>query len=132
MLGCIIELQQTPTRKQDNLPLDLVICIFEGDFVFKVAEICEKLDYTKLWETYVKVWRMVNLITMFENFVFAYKCSIYFSREIESACKNIRFMWLLNEEPTPSHATISRFEDEKLSEVIEGLFYQFVTKLHEE
>ena len=26
------------------LPLDLEICIPEGDFVFKVAEICESLD----------------------------------------------------------------------------------------
>ena len=40
-------------------------------------------------------------------------------------------MWLLNGEPAPSHATISRFEDEKLSKVIEGLFYQFVNKLYE-
>ncbi len=40
-------------------------------------------------------------------------------------------MWLLNGEPAPSHATISRFEDEKLSEAIEGLFYQFVNKLYE-
>ena len=40
-------------------------------------------------------------------------------------------MWLLNGEPAPSQATISRFEDEKLSEAIEGLFYQFVEKLYE-
>ena len=57
---------------------------------------------------------------------------LYSGRAIAEACKtDIRFMWLLNGEPAPSHATISRFEDEKLSEAIEGLFYQFVNKLYE-
>ena len=57
---------------------------------------------------------------------------LYSGRAIAEACKtDIRFMWLLNGEPAPSHATISRFEDEKLSKAIEGLFYQFVNKLYE-
>ena len=57
---------------------------------------------------------------------------LYSGREIAKACAtDIRFMWLLNGEPPPSHATISRFQDERLSEVIEGLFYQFVEKLYE-
>ena len=33
-------------KNQVVLPLDLGICIPEGDFVFKVAEICESLDYS--------------------------------------------------------------------------------------
>ena len=32
-------------KNQVVLPLDLGICIPEGDLVFKVAEICESLDY---------------------------------------------------------------------------------------
>ena len=32
-------------KNQVVLPLDLGVCIPEGDFVFKVAEICESLDY---------------------------------------------------------------------------------------
>ena len=40
-------------------------------------------------------------------------------------------MWLLNGEVAPSHATISRFQEEKLAGAIEGLFYQFVEKLYE-
>ena len=43
------------------MPLDLEICIPEGDFVFKVAEICESLDYTELFNTYLRAWRKVNL-----------------------------------------------------------------------
>ncbi len=102
-------------KNQVVLPLDLGICIPEGDFVFKVAEICESLDYTELFNTYLRVWRKVNPITMFEVIVYGYMKHLYSGREIAEACKtDIRFMWLLNGEPAPSHATISRFEDERL------------------
>lgn len=56
-------------KNQVVLPLDLEICIPEGDFVFKVAEICESLDYTELFNTYLRSWRKVNPITMFEVIV---------------------------------------------------------------
>ena len=119
-------------KNQVVLPIDLEICIPKGDFVFKVAEICESLDYSELYATYVRVWRKVNPITMFEIMVFGYMEHLYSGRDIAKACKtDIRFMWLLNGEPAPSHATISRFQDERLKEVMEGLFYQFIEKLYE-
>jgi len=105
------------------LPLNLGIRIPEGDFVFKVAEICESLDYTELFSTYLRSWRKVNPITIFELIVYGYMKHMYSGRAIAEACKtDIRFMWLLNGEPAPSHATISRFEDEKLSEAILSAF----------
>ena len=119
-------------KNQVVLPLDLGIRIPEGDFVFKVAEICESLDYTELFNTYLRNWRKVNPITMFELLVFGYMERKFSSYAIEKACRtDIRFMWLLEGEPTPSIATIKRFQSEKLSEAIEGLFYQFVNKLCE-
>ena len=39
-------------------------------------------------------------------------------------------MWLLNGEPTPDHTTISRFQNGKLENAIEDLFYQFVMYLN--
>ena len=76
MLFGIIKSPNLTHRKRDNyttmreknqvvLPLDLGICIPKGDFVFKVAEICESLDYTELFNTYLRIWRKVNPITMF-------------------------------------------------------------------
>ncbi len=119
-------------RNQVVLPLDLGICISKGDFVFKVSEICEKLDYRELFDTYVRVWRKVNPITMFEILVFAYMNRKYSSRDIENLCKtDIRCMWLLNGEPAPSNSTIARFTRGHLAGAIEGLFYQFVEKLYE-
>jgi transposase len=80
-------------RNQVVLPINLEICIPKGDFVFKVAEICEILDYSELWKTYVRAWRKVNPVTMFEILIFAYMNRIYSSREIKKACKtDIRFM----------------------------------------
>ncbi len=119
-------------KNQVVLPLDLGICIPEGDFVFKVAEICESLDYTELFNTYVRSWRKVNPITMFELLIFGYMNQKFSSREIESACKtDIRFMWLLQGEPAPSDTAIINFQSLHLSGVIENLFYQFVEKLYE-
>lgn len=119
-------------RNQVVFPLNLEIRIPKDDFVFKVAEICESLDYTELFGTYVRVWRKVNPITLFEILVFAYINRIFSSREIETACKtDIRFMWLLNGEPAPSDSMITRFTRGHLGEAIEGLFYQFVEKLYE-
>ena len=57
-------------KNQVVLPLDLGILITKEDSVFKVAEICEELDYTELFETYVRTWRKVNPITMFEILVY--------------------------------------------------------------
>ena len=119
-------------KNQVVLPINLEICIPKGDFVFKVAEICESLDYTELFNTYLRAWRKVNPITMFEILVFAYMNRKFSSREIESLCNtDIRFMWLLNGEPAPSDSTITRFQRGHLAEAIEGLFYQFVEKLYE-
>lgn len=119
-------------KSQVVLPLDLGICIPKDDFVFKVADICEELDYTELYKTYVRMWRKVNPVTLFEILVFAFMNRLFSSREIEQACKtDIRFMWLLDGEPAPSDSTISRFMRGHLAEVIEDLFYQFVGKLYE-
>ena len=119
-------------KNQVVLPLNLGICIPKGDFVFKVAEICESLDYAELFNTYLRSWRKINPITMFELLVFGYMERKFSSYAIEKACRtDIRFMWLLAGEPAPSVATIKRFQSEKLSEAIEGLFYQFVNKLYE-
>jgi hypothetical protein len=38
-------------KNQVVLPIDLGICIPEGDFLFKAAEICENLDYTELFKS---------------------------------------------------------------------------------
>ena len=119
-------------KSQVVIPLNLGIKIPENDPVFKLIEICEELDYTELFKTYLKAWRKVNPITMFELLAFAYMNEIYSSRKIVAACMtDIRFMWILDSEPVPSAATVKRFQNERLGEVIEDLLFQLLGKLYE-
>ncbi len=119
-------------RNQVVMPINLGIKIEQNDPVRKLVEICDELDYSKLYETFLRHWRKVNPRTLFEIIVFAYMCGIYASREIEAACRHdIRFMWILNGEPVPDHSTIARFQNERLTGVMEELFYQLIEKLYE-
>lgn len=114
-------------KNQVVLPFNLGISIPKGDPVFTVAEICEQLDYTKLYQAYLRSWRKIAPETLFELLVYGYMNRKYSARQIEEACRtDIRFMWLLNGEPVPDYSTIARFQNSKLTDAIEDLFYQFV------
>ena len=95
-------------------------------------EICDQLDYTALYKTYLRKWRKIDPSVIFELIVFGYMNGKYSSRDIEDICYNdIRFMWILQGDTVPDHTTIARFQSKKLEDVMENLFYQFVEKLHE-
>ena len=119
-------------RNQLVLPLNFEILIDENDPVWKLTEICDELDYTQLYDEYLRHWRVIDPVVLFEILVFAYVNGIYSSRVIEHACKtDIRFMWLLQGQPVPDHSTFARFQNERLTNVIEGLFFQLIEKLPE-
>ena len=118
-------------RNQLFLPINYEVLIDENDPVWKVVEICDTLNYTRLYDEYLRHWRSIDPVVMFEILVFAYMNRIYSSRAIEQACKtDIRFMWLLQGQSAPDHATIARFQNERLTDVIEDLFVQLIMKLH--
>ena len=52
-------------RNQVVMPINLEIRIPEDDPARKVDEICEELDYTKVYAAYVRTWRKVCPETMF-------------------------------------------------------------------
>ena len=80
------------------------------------------MDYTNLYASYMRSWRKIDPAVLFEILVFAYMNGIYSSRDIERVCKNdIRFMWLLQDEPVPDHSTFARFQNEKLYSYLERL-----------
>lgn len=118
-------------RNQLFLPISFEVLIDKNDPVWKLTEICDTLDYTQLYDEYLRNWRSVDPAILFEILVFAYMNGIYSSRDIEKVCKtDIRFMWLLQGENAPDHATFARFQNERLVGVIEDLFYQLIQKLH--
>ena len=114
------------------MPIEIGIKIDEKDPVRKLVEICEELDFSEMYAVYLRRWRKIDPQTMFILLVFAYMNGIYSSRDIETACRyDIRFMWILQNEPVPDHSTIARFQNERLTGIIEDLFYQLTEKLYE-
>ena len=96
-------------------------------------EICSKLNYKKLIDSYAKEDRpsALPINVMFMVVVYAYINGIYSSRKIEYACKtHICFLWLLQQCEAPSKSTINRFRYGHAEELQE-LFSQFILELKE-
>ena len=83
MLSLYNLITEKPHRKQVNytmkvlrnqlvLPLNFEILIDENDPVWKLTEICDGLDYTRLYDEYLRHWRIINPVILFEILVFAY------------------------------------------------------------
>lgn len=116
------------------LPLDIEVLIPEDDSVRLLSQILEEIDYRNLMNAYSHIGRnpVVSPKTLFKILVYAYMNNIYSTRDIETACRrDINFRWLLEGQPAPDHNTISRFRTERVSGVLEDLFYQFINKLGE-
>ena len=104
------------------------------DKVRLLEEVLERLDYTKLQRAYSAEGRPTKLLpkTMFKILVYANSEGVYSSRDIAERCKrDINYLWLLNDEPAPSHNTINRFRNKYLPYAAEDLFYQLVNFLYE-
>ena len=94
----------------------------------------EELDYRELYAAYSSKGRksVTDPRVLFKVMAYGYQCGIYSSRKLEEACKyRVDFMWLLEEEPVPDHATFARFR-KRCANVIEGLFYQYVQLLEKQ
>ena len=75
-------------RNQVVLPLNLEKRIPENDPVFKLVEICDQLDYRRLYKEYVRVWRKTNPATLFIILVYAYMKGFYSSRPYRRSLQN--------------------------------------------
>lgn len=92
----------------------------------------EELDYRKLYAAYSSRGRksVTDPRVMFKVMAYGYQCGIYSSRKLEEACRyRVDFMWLLENEKAPDHATFSRFRTGRCAEAVEDLFYQYVSHL---
>lgn len=71
---------------QVSLPCNLEYSLPKNDPVFTLVELCNQLDYTKLYRSYIRHWRKYSPTILFKIIVYGYMRRIYSSRQLEEAC----------------------------------------------
>ena len=116
---------------QLKLPVEISTIIEISDPVYTFCEVMDCIDLRKYLA--VKESRTgrkrYNSEILLKVILFAFMEHGYASvREIEKLCKtDIRFMWLLQDVPAPSHMTIDNFMNETLLGNIEDIFNEINT-----
>lgn len=121
-------------QKQLVLPLDYEVLIPDDSSVRILSQIADELDYSSLYATYSKLGRKPanSPRILFKILTYGASQTITSSRKLEQSCRrDVNYMWLLEGEAVPDHNTLARFRSERLSLVIEDLFYQLINKLYE-
>ena len=99
-----------------------------------LSEVMEEMDYTKLYRAYARKGRKpkTSPSAMFKVLVYGSSEGKFASSEVARACRrDVNYMWLLGDEPSPDDDALNRFRGKQLSEAAEDLFYQLVKKLRE-
>lgn len=135
MQNLTVQQDYTRFRREYQLRIssEIEVLIPSDESVRLLDEILEGLDYTSLYRAYSPKGRktVTSPVTMFKILVYGAMDMTYSGRRLEKACKrDVNYMWLLGDEPAPSHDALTRFRSGPLSECAEDLFYQLVKNLH--
>ena len=94
---------------QLKLPLNIETIIPEDDSVRLLSQFVEAMDLTDLYSTYERI-NSVSPRTLLKIVLYSYMNGDYSSRSMEQNCKrDINFMFLLEGNRAPDHATLARF-----------------------
>ena len=123
------------TPYQLELPLEISKKIKISDPVYTFCEVFDHIDlnkYLAVKESRTGRKRYDSKILL-KVILFAFMEFGYTStREIEKLCNNdIRFMWLLQDNPAPSHMTIDNFMKDYLADCIKGNKYGRTEELYQ-
>ena len=115
------------TPIQLKLPVDMARIIKINDPVYSFSEVMDHIDLNKYFvgkehgtgrPRYDREKLLKIVLFAFQEYGY---CSLRF---IEKLCEtDIRFIWILNEAPAPSHATIGDFIKDELSTSLEDIFH---------
>ena len=126
----VIVKKQTPqehyTAYQLKLPVEIEKIIEISDPVYSFSEVIDHIDLNK----YLTIEERrpgrprYDQKTLLKIILFAFMENGYASvREIKKYCKtDIRYMWLLQDNPPPSHMTIDSFMNKTMLENIDRIF----------
>ena len=90
----------------------------------------EELDYRKLYAAYSSRGRksVTDPRVIFKVMAYGYQCGIFSSRKLEEACQyRVDFMWLLENQKAPDHATFVVYFSLRLQTgyiLVEQIFYR--------
>jgi len=114
------------TPYQLRLPLDLEKIIDLNDPIYTFSEVMDHIDLSSYFvEKGCRMGRpRCDAVKLLKIVLFAFMEGGYETlRQLEKLCKtDIRYMWLLDGMPAPSHITFGSFLREELSDQIEDLF----------
>lgn len=115
------------TPYQVKLPLEIENIIETNDEVYTFSEVIENIDlskYMRVGERRIGRPRYDDEILLkITLFAFMENGGYVSLRKLEKLCKtDIRYMWLLQDNPPPSHMTIDNFMNNVLSDSIENIF----------
>lgn len=118
--------QEYNTPYQLKFPIEIEKIIETTDPVYTFCEVIDHIDLNKYLTTEERRTGRPRYDekTLLKVILFAFMENGYESlRKIEKLCKtDIRFMWLLQDEPPPSHMTIDNFMNNVLNGKIEEIF----------
>ena len=118
--------QEYYTPYQLKFPIEIEKIIETTDPVYTFCEVIDHIDLNKYLTTEERRTGRPRYDekTLLKVILFAFMENGYESlRKIEKLCKtDIRFMWLLQDEPPPSHMTIDNFMNNVLNGKIEEIF----------
>ena len=125
------------TKSEDyyqlKIPFELDAVIPEDDSVRLLSQFIEGMDLSELYATYSRIRkgsaapRRLLKVTIYGRMNRQYSC-----RDVETSCKrDINFMYLLEGDPAPDHATLARFQSLHLAPCIENIMAQMTEGLYE-
>ena len=122
--------QEYNTPYQLKFPIEIEEIIETTDPVYTFCEVIDHIDLNKYLTTEERRTGRPRYDekTLLKVILFAFMENGYESlRKIEKLCKtDIRFMWLLQDEPPPSHMTIDNFMNNVLNGKIEEILKQYI------
>ena len=122
--------QEYYTPYQLKIPIEIEKIIETTDPVYTFCEVIDYIDLNKYLTTEKRRTGRPRYDekTLLKVILFAFMENGYESlRKIEKLCKtDIRFMWLLQDEPPPSHMTIDNFMNNVLNGKIEEILKQYI------
>ena len=118
---------------QLKIPFELDVVIPKDDSVRLLSQFIEGMDLSELYATYSRMRKgSVTPRRLLKVIIYGRMNRQFSSRDIERSCKrDINFMYLLEGDPAPDHATLARFQSIHLAPCIKNIMAQMSEGLYE-